>query len=101
MRGLREAAAIKRKLTLDRARAALQELCTQGAEINFNKVAKQAHVSTAWLYKNMREEIENLRVKPKIPSLNASSIVSLQKRIIELETENQMLRHKLNLLQKS
>jgi hypothetical protein len=93
------AAARKHDATLARADAALRDLDRAGAAINFQAVARAAHVSRQWLYQqpDLRREIEQLRdlgrnIAPGIPSAQRATDASLRQRVRSLLDENQRLR---------
>jgi Family of unknown function (DUF6262) len=60
---LREAASRRHQETIDRATTALARLSASGAAISFASVAREAHVSTDFLYRQpqLRQRIQQMR----------------------------------------
>ena len=89
-----------------RAEAAINELQTKGAKINFNSVAKTSGVSKSFLYddRTIREMIEQLRLADVDKEMNKRAgydktskakdviIAAKNRRIAKLEEENRKLR---------
>ena len=108
---LRRAAAARHDATLDRARAALDELDRTGRPITIASVARTAHVSRSWLYDqpDLRDTIARLRVDIAratraltIPTRQRATSDSLHQRLdasrnelSRLRTENNALRDQL------
>lgn len=94
-----EAAAARRRRTVERAEHALRELDREGAAVSFQAVARRAGVSRQWLYTQptLRTEIERLRDRPAaeaddIPARQRATDSSLHQRVETLRAENQRLR---------
>jgi hypothetical protein len=109
--GIRHAAEMKRKITIARAKTALNELQQQKKIINFNTVAKQAGISSAWLYKNMKDEIGALREQStsrhqikqassaQISKASHQAVIyTLKNKIKDLENANKQLKQQIELL---
>lgn len=96
---LAAAAGAKRADALARAGVALRELERAGEPISFQAVARHAHVSRQWLYKQpaLRAEIERSRsarptATPTVPPAEQASRASLNQRVETLLDENRRLR---------
>jgi hypothetical protein len=63
---LREAAQARHDATLRRAENTLRQLARKGGPIIFRRVAEEAGVSRAWLYRqdDLRAQIDQLRLQP-------------------------------------
>ena len=107
---LATAARHRHELTRSKAVRALRELDRAGTPINFDVVARTAHVSRSWLYTqpDLRHEIERLREAsqrsptPSIPAGQRASDASLLNRLHaatdsnrRLTEENKRLRRQL------
>jgi predicted DNA-binding transcriptional regulator AlpA len=99
-KGIRLASQMKRKITLNRAQRALEELQKEKKVISFKAVAKKGGISTTWLYKNMKNEIMALRKprhssvfdEPDIMEHKKDTVLLLRNQIKELEKENTQLK---------
>lgn len=73
---LREAAQARHEATLRRAEDTLRQLAHKGGPITFRRVAEEAGVSRAWLYRQdqLRAQIDQLRGTPsnRAPSVPAA-----------------------------
>lgn len=115
MAGIRRAAEEKRQATILRAESAILSLKQAGMIINFNTVSKKAKVSTAWLYKNMKQAVESLRIESRSAHQQTGSnsgkrgksssddsqraiLAALRQRVKKVELENQELRHQIEML---
>jgi hypothetical protein len=106
---LREAAEARHDATLRRAEDTLRRLATKGGPITFRRVAEEAGVSRAWLYRQdqLRRQIDQLRQTPtsrasRIPTTERATSDSLRQQlhahrseIARLRAENQELREQL------
>jgi hypothetical protein len=106
---LREAAQARHDATLRRAEDALRRLATKGGPITFRRVAEEAGVSRAWLYRQdqLRHQIDQLRGTPttrapSVPAAERATIDSLRQQmrayrneIARLRLENQELHEQL------
>ena len=108
---LQRAAIARHDATINRARAALEELDRTGQPITFPAVARTARVSRSWLYQQpeLRDTIVRLRADPRtqtntttIPAAQRTTPDSLRQRldttkdeIRQLRTENAALRDQL------
>lgn len=106
--GLLKHAETKSQSTLDKVDVAIRKLIKSKQSINFNSVSVVSGVSKAFLYKNIevRQRIEGLREQYNFSSKNLSKrhmtesskdviIASKNKKIKELEEENQRLKEQL------
>ncbi|MEY2514900.1 MAG: hypothetical protein QOJ89_2258 [bacterium] len=96
---LGRAAAERHQRAVQRAERALHDLDAEGAQINFQSVARRADVSRQWLYTQpaLRTEIERLRDhtparRDGVPARQRASEASLRQRLETLRAENQRLR---------
>jgi TolA-binding protein len=106
---LREAAQARHDATLRRAEDTLRQLAKKGGPITFRRVAEEAGVSRAWLYRQdqLRRQIDQLRVAPtsrasSVPAAERATADSLRQQlrayrseIARLRLENQDLREQL------
>jgi hypothetical protein len=106
---LREAAQARHDATLRRAEDTLRQLANKGGPITFRRVAEEAGVSRAWLYRQdqLRRQIDQLRGTPtsrasSVPAAERATIDSLRQQlrayrseIARLRLENQDLREQL------
>lgn len=106
---LREAAQARHEATLRRAENTLRRLAKTGGPITFRRVAEEAGVSRAWLYRQdqLRDQIDQLRGATTnrastIPAAERATIDSLRQQlrayrseIGRLRLENQELREQL------
>ena len=106
---LREAAQARHEATLRRAEDTLRQLAKKGGPITFRRVAEEAGVSRAWLYRQdrLRREIDQLRNTPtsrasSVPAAERATVDSLRQQlrayrseIARLRLENQDLREQL------
>jgi AraC-like DNA-binding protein len=104
---LRRAAAARHDATLDRARHAIAELDRSGHTVTIASVARAAHVSRSWLYRQpeLRETIGRLRTvaaPPTNPVAQRATPESIRQRldatrqeIHRLRAENAALRDQL------
>jgi chromosome segregation ATPase len=106
---LREAAQARHDATLRRAENTLRQLATKGGPITFRRVAEEAGVSRAWLYRQdqLRRQIDQLRDTPtsrdpRLPAAERATVDSLRQQlrayrseIARLRLENQTLREQL------
>jgi TolA-binding protein len=106
---LREAAQSRHDATLRRAEDTLRQLAKKGGPITFQRVAEEAGVSRAWLYRQdqLRREIDQLRDTPtsrasSVPAAERATVDSLRQQlrayrseIARLRLENQDLREQL------
>lgn len=95
----------KKQDALDATEQAINRLLKEGKVISFNSVAREAEVSTAYLYKypELKQRIMKLREEQKasgkktVPPASDSSknriITHLRQRIQQLENEKSELRH--------
>lgn len=95
--------------TRQKAIEALRHLDAVGESISFASVARTAHISRAFLYRetDIRDEIDRLHVAlplkgPRVPVAERASDVSLRRtlealraRLAELQKENRLLREAL------
>jgi predicted DNA-binding transcriptional regulator AlpA len=104
--GLKQSAQQRHLGTCARAEAGIQSLITAQRPINFNAVHEVSGVSTAWLYRHMKERIAHLRDQsstrptpaPKTRASDGSKdaiITTLRERLKKLEAENRALRQQL------
>ena len=99
---LATAARHRHELTRSKVVRALRELDRAGTPINFEVVARMAHVSRSWLYTqlDLRHEIERLREAsqrspgPSIPTAQRASDSSLLKRLYATTDSNRLLTEK-------
>jgi chromosome segregation ATPase len=93
---LRTAAARRSRDAAERVRAALVEMTKARAPISFTSVARQASVSTDFLYRHLelRTKIETLRQTPRQAALPAaqhenagSAVTALTERLRRLQAE--------------
>lgn len=108
--GLRRAAETKHRRACDQVEKALQRLVQDGCPINFNVVATRAHVSKAFLYREYRHQVEELRPqtsgttatnRPRSRVTDAGKdviIAAKDKRIAKLERKVKDLRQQLERL---
>ena len=106
---LREAAQARHDATLRRAEDTLRQLAKKGGPITFRRVAEEAGVSRAWLYRQdqLRHQIDQLRGTPtsrasSVPAAERATADSLRQQlrayrseIARLRLENQALREQL------
>jgi hypothetical protein len=106
---LREAAQARHDATLQRAEDTLRQLAKNGGPITFRRVAEEAGVSRAWLYRQdqLRRQIDLLRGTPtnrasSIPAAERATVDSLRQQlrtyrseVARLRLENQDLREQL------
>jgi len=106
---LREAAQARHDATLRRAEDTLRELAKKGGPITFRRVAQEAGVSRAWLYRQdqLRCQIDQLPGTPtsrasSVPAAERATVDSLRQQlrayrseIARLRLENQDLREQL------
>ena len=106
---LREAAQARHDATLRRAENTLRQLAKKGGPITFRRVAEEAGVSRAWLYRQdqLRRQIDQLRQPPtsrasRVPAAERATSDSLRQQlrahrseIARLSLENQELREQL------
>jgi chromosome segregation ATPase len=106
---LREAAQARHQATLRRAEDTLRQLAKKGGPITFRRVAEEAEVSRAWLYRqdHLRRQIDRLRDTPpnrasSVPAAERATVDSLRQQlrayrseIARLRLENQTLREQL------
>jgi TolA-binding protein len=106
---LREAAQARHDATLRRAEDTLRQLAKKGGPITFRRVAEEAGVSRAWLYRQdqLRSQIDQLRQTPtsraaRVPAAERATSDSLRQQlrtyrseIARLRVENQELRDQL------
>jgi TolA-binding protein len=109
LQGLREAAQARHDATLRRAENTLRQLAKKGGPITFRRVAEEAGVSRAWLYRQdeLRAQIDQLRATPasrasSLPAAERATVDSLRQQlrayrseIARLRLENQTLREQL------
>jgi len=106
---LREAAQARHDATLRRAEDTLRQLARKGGPITFRRVAEEAGVSRAWLYRQdeLRRQTDQLRDTPtsrasSLPAAERATADSLRQQlrtyrteIARLRLENQALREQL------
>jgi hypothetical protein len=106
---LREAAQARHDATLRRAENTLRQLAKRGGPITFRRIAEEAGVSRAWLYRQdeLRRQIDQLRDSPgtpasSVPAAERATADSLRQQlrsyrseIARLRLENQELREQL------
>lgn len=106
---LREAAQARHDATVRRAEDTLRQLAKKGGPITFRRVAEEAGVSRAWLYRQdqLRRQIDQLRQPPtssasRVPAAERATSDSLRQQlrayrseIARLRVENQELREQL------
>ena len=105
---LKEATERKRQEALDKTNQAINTLVKKGQPITFTSVAKEAGVSTAYLYKydELKNRIQQLQqqqkgqLKPQSPQPASDKsrqviVNQLRERIKKLEIENRDLRHQI------
>ncbi|MDQ3344289.1 MAG: DUF6262 family protein [Actinomycetota bacterium] len=106
---LREAAQARHDATMRRAENTLRQLAKKGGPITFRRVAEEAGVSRAWLYRQdeLRRQIDQLRDTPtsrasSLPAAERATVESLRQQlrayrseIARLRLENQTLREQL------
>lgn len=106
---LREAAQARHDATLRRAEDTLRQLAKKGGPITFRRVAEEAGVSRAWLYRQdqLRRQIDQLRDTAtsrasSVPVAERATADSLRQQlrayrseIARLRLENQDLREQL------
>ena len=106
---LREAAQARHDATLRRAENTLRQLAKKSGPITFRRVAEEAGVSRAWLYRqdDLRAQIDQLRDTPtshasSLPAAERATVDSLRQQrrayrseIARLRLENQELREQL------
>ena len=106
---LREAAQARHDTTLRRAEDTLRQLAKKGGPITFRRVAEEAGVSRAWLYRQdeLRRQIDQLRNTTtsrasSLPAAERATVDSLRQQlrayrseIARLRLENQALREQL------
>jgi tRNA nucleotidyltransferase/poly(A) polymerase len=103
---LQKAAELKAKEAAERVDQALEKMVKSGHSINFQTVAQNANVSTAYLYKHteIRKRIETLRdqqknqSKPKHPPVASDNSKAIM--IANLRSEIQRLRGEIDELRK-
>ncbi len=104
--GLKQSAQQRHLATHQRAEAGIQTLIKAQRPVNFNAVHEVSGVSTAWLYRHMKERIAHLREQavpqptpaPKTRASDASKdaiIAALRERVKKLEAENRELRQQM------
>jgi Family of unknown function (DUF6262) len=107
---LRRAATARHNTTMQRARAAVDELDRTGQPVTITTIARAAHVSRSWLYEqsDLRATIAQLATTtvnahlPAIPAAQRATAESLRQRLdtarhelARLRTENSALREQL------
>ena len=105
---LATAARHRHELTRSKAVRALRELDRAGIPVNFEVVARTAHVSRSWLYTqpDLRHEIERLREAtqrspgPSIPAAQRTSDASLLNRLHAATDSNRQLTEENNRLRR-
>ena len=97
---LREAAQARHEATLRRAEDTLRQLAKKGGPITFRRVAEEAGVSRAWLYRQdqLRREIDQLRDTPtshasSLPAAEQATVDSLRQQLRAYRSEIARLRH--------
>ncbi|HBJ2612705.1 TPA: transposase [Clostridium botulinum] len=112
IKGLKEYAKNKSKVTLEKVDKAIRELSLTEQKINFNSVSQLSGVSKTFLYNNeeVKKRIEELRQKQTSKTMNQRAkydktskskdiiIMAKDKRIKELEEENKKLKGQLEVL---
>ena len=104
--GLKHSAQQRHVSTRERAEAGIQTLLKLQRPVNFNAVHAISGVSTAWLYRHMKERIARLRnqaasTPPRARQTHASDaskeaiIAALRARVKKLEAENRELRQQI------
>jgi hypothetical protein len=104
--GLKQSAQERHQRTYERAETGIQMLNKAQRPINFNAIHAVSGVSTAWLYRHMKERIARLREQsnpqptpaPKTRASDASKdaiIATLRERVKKLEAENRELRRQI------
>jgi len=104
--GLKQSARQRHVTTYQRAEVGIQTLIKAQRPVNFKAVHEVSGVSTAWLYRHMKERIAHLREQavpqptpaPKTRASDASKdaiIAALRERVKKLEAENRELRQQL------
>jgi len=110
--GLSEHLKKKTETTLEKVDNAIRELAVNGQKINFNSVCNLSGVSKTFLYKNLeiKTRIEELREKQIKKNINQRAkydktskskniiIQAKDKKIAELESENNKLKATLQVL---
>lgn len=106
--GLQRSAKHRSHAALERAQTAIRRMQTEEIAINFQTVAAQAGVSTAWLYntKSLRDRIMKLRAVSKTPVQSDTNnrrlisqervIATLRLRIKQLKTRTENSRTNWN-----
>ncbi|MCB2291310.1 DUF6262 family protein [Clostridium sp. CS001] len=111
-KGLKEYAKKKTQLTLEKVDKAIRELSLTEQKINFNSVSQLGGVSKTFLYNNedIRKRIEELRDKQISKTMNKRAkydksakskdivIMAKDKKIKELEEQNNRLKEQLEIL---
>ena len=103
----------RREETLKRVEQVIDQLLKEEKSVTFNAVAKGAHVSKAYLYSQLslrgriealREQAQERRVRSKVSTFSGKTdaskdlvILAKERRIKELETENQKLKQELKI----
>ncbi|NFG41821.1 transposase [Clostridium botulinum] len=112
IKGLKEYAKNKTKMTLEKVDKAIRELSLTEQKINFNSVSQLSGVSKTFLYNNkdVKKRIEELRDKQVSKVINQRAkydktskskdiiIMAKDKKIKELEQENKKLKEQLEVL---
>jgi len=104
--GLKHSAQQRHVSTRERAEAGIQTLLKLQRPVNFNAVHAISGVSTAWLYRHMKERIARLRnqaapTPTRARQTRASDaskeaiIAALRARVKKLEAENRELRQQI------
>lgn len=110
--GLVKSAKKRRQKTIKRTEQALKKLIKEDKVINFKRVAEEADVSTAWLYKEEQfcERIKKLREQQKnygsveknrkntSEKSKDAMITAMRSRVKELEEENKQLKEQIEVL---
>ena len=94
---LREAAANKRQVTINKVKSTLSEMDKNKLPITFQSVSKMAGVSRNWLYTEM--EIATFIRQSKGESTIIEDVAKLRKRLLKKENEISEIKNKNRLLQ--
>jgi metal-dependent amidase/aminoacylase/carboxypeptidase family protein len=112
VKGLIKNAQQRREKTIKRTEKALKKMIKNNKKINFKRVAEEAEVSTAWLYKEEQfsKRIRKLRkqqknygsVEKKLQKTSDKSkdamIMTMRTRIKSLKKENKKLKEQIEVL---